>query len=533
MAQQSEPNGSLISIPSPTLPGQVIKKTIILPVRPERIAHIQYYDRTDSFLTHWGVMRYLLTPDAEYIQEAGERLREGDHPVAFPTETVYGLGADATRSTAVRGIYMAKGRPADNPLIVHVCSLEMLRSILKPSYEDDAEGLEEEDEELDPIPPIYKPLINRFWPGPLTILLPNPPDSPLAPEVTAGLPTFGARMPSSLLALLLIWSADVPVAAPSANASGKPSPTTAQHVKDDLDGRIELILDGGPCTVGVESTVVDGLCYPPAILRPGGIGIDQLKECPGWEDVVIGYKDSTHGGGSVGMSTKNGGSDAKSSEENEAPRAPGMKYRHYAPKAKVILVEYASNGQSSQEKIMARCVSSKLPVAGVLRTTKWVLPGLASHHDESTRSDFSIEYAPRRAIHSSQRQKDDYDGNDADTESSLSDSGSSCNEESDASIPDRHPEYEAKTTATADIDIFHIQHGPSSHKVTITTQFLGTTAAQVAQSLFAGLRDLDRTGVPVIFVEGIDAHHGPQAAAVMNRLRKAADVEGIEIGSIS
>ncbi|MBE3042216.1 threonylcarbamoyl-AMP synthase, partial [Candidatus Bathyarchaeota archaeon] len=236
------------------------------------------------------------------LREAARYLLESDTPVAFPTETVYGLGADARRSGAVKGIYAAKGRPSDNPLIVHVCDLQMLRELLTPAGELPAL-------EPDPIPDIYKPLIERFWPGPLTILLPSPQPARLAPEVTAGLPSFGARMPDSTLALALIKLADAPLAAPSANASTKPSPTAARHVLDDLDGRIETILDGGPCRVGVESTVVDGLCDPPVVLRPGGVSLEELRGCPGWEGAVKGYQDQSEVG-------------------KAAPRAPGMKYKH-------------------------------------------------------------------------------------------------------------------------------------------------------------------------------------------------------------
>lgn len=212
------------------------------------------------------------TPIDPALSEAAHHLRTTPIPVAFPTETVYGLGADATRSDAVKGIYTAKGRPSDNPLIVHVCDLDMLRRLLRGTDER-----KEGDE--DPIPAVYKPLIEKFWPGPLTILLPLPEPSPLAPEVSAGLPTFGARMPASPLAKSLIKLVGAPLAAPSANASTRPSPTSAQHVADDLNGRIQVILDDGEiCGVGVESTVVDGLCSPPVVLRPGGVGIEELED---------------------------------------------------------------------------------------------------------------------------------------------------------------------------------------------------------------------------------------------------------------
>ncbi|KAL1998791.1 hypothetical protein VTN02DRAFT_5558 [Thermoascus thermophilus] len=249
------------------------------PPRPTRILTVQRLSKGpeagQSLSEWWAAERSRGTPEAAAIAEAADALRTSDVPVAFPTETVYGLGADATRSTAVRGIYRAKQRPSDNPLIVHVDSLSMLRRLLHPATTPAGPV------EPDGIPPIYTPLIERFWPGPLTIILPNPPGSLLAREVTSNLPTFGVRMPSSPLARLLIHVADRPLAAPSANASTKPSPTTAQHVYHDLHGRIDLILDGGPCGVGVESTVVDGLTDPPVILRPGGIGIEELRSCPG------------------------------------------------------------------------------------------------------------------------------------------------------------------------------------------------------------------------------------------------------------
>ncbi|EEY18440.1 SUA5 [Verticillium alfalfae VaMs.102] len=219
------------------------------------------------------------------------------HPRRLPDETVYGLGADATRSAAVKGIYAAKGRPSDNPLIIHVSDLTMLRRFLAPPPPSDTpDAVVTAAAAADPIPAIYKPLLERFWPGPLTILLPLPSPSPLAPEVTAGLPTFAVRMPASPLALSLIALADTPLAGPSANASTKPSPTAARHVLDDLAGRIELILDAGPCDVGVESTVVDGLCDPPVILRPGGIALDRLRACPGWARAVKGYRDASEEG---------------------------------------------------------------------------------------------------------------------------------------------------------------------------------------------------------------------------------------------
>lgn len=246
-------------------------------------------------------------PTALYLKEAAVLLR-GNSVVAFPTETVYGLGANALCSEAVSKIYLAKSRPADNPLILHVASLRTLRNLLGPYS----------------LPSIYEPLIAKFWPGPLTILLPlDKTSTAISSLCTSGQSTFAVRMPQHPLALALLHTADVPLAAPSANTSTRPSPTTAQHVYHDLAGRIPLILDGGPCEVGLESTVADGLVSPPQILRPGGISVEQIRTITGWEHTVV------HRPG------------VKS--QDEVPRTPGMKYRHYSPTAKIFLFESTSS----------------------------------------------------------------------------------------------------------------------------------------------------------------------------------------------
>ncbi len=187
--------------------------------------------------------------------------------------------------------------------------------------------------------------------------MPNPIPSKLAPEVTAGLETFGVRMPASPLARSLIKLVGAPLAAPSANASTKPSPTTAAHVLEDLDGRIELILDGGSCPVGVESTVVDGLCDPPAVLRPGGVSIDELRKCPGWKNVEKAYKDHSETG-------------------KAAPRAPGMKYKHYSPRAQVVL--YEATRPSLHKGVDQQALELKddnSNIVGVIRTRYWQMGG--------------------------------------------------------------------------------------------------------------------------------------------------------------
>lgn len=235
----------------------------------------------------------------EKLSEAVDILRK-DGLVAFPTETVYGLGANALSETAVKKIFMAKGRPSDNPLIVHISSMEMLEKLLYP----------------DNLPPVYYDLCQKYWPGPLTILVPKPKGIPDC--VTASQETVAIRMPAHPIARKLIEACGFPLAAPSANTSGRPSPTLAQHVFDDLNDRIPLILDGGVCQSGVESTVLDGLRSPPAILRPGGITFEMIQ--PFLSNVLVYKRDFVDSG------------------MEQAPTTPGMKYRHYTPDAQVILI---------------------------------------------------------------------------------------------------------------------------------------------------------------------------------------------------
>ncbi|KAF3906052.1 hypothetical protein ABW21_db0207159 [Orbilia brochopaga] len=290
--------------------------------------------------------KFTTTPSSQTgkaILYAAEKLKSSSIPVAFPTETVYGLGADATRDDPVKNIFAAKGRPTDNPLIVHVASLKQLRDLLKPADAPEDATFE--------IPAIYMVLINMFWPGPLTILLPLPAKSKLSPFVYSTQVTVGVRMPAHPVALALALMANTPIAAPSANKSGLPSPTTAKHVAEDLYKRVELILDGGPCTVGVESTVVDGLSNPPAILRPGGVSLEQLRACPGWENVVVHKEDPS---------------------TVVAPRAPGMKYKHYSPSCGVRLY-LPDTDKPSIRDLKATAFGSTVKVVrmGVLRTRQW------------------------------------------------------------------------------------------------------------------------------------------------------------------
>ncbi|MEM3420658.1 MAG: L-threonylcarbamoyladenylate synthase [Candidatus Hadarchaeum sp.] len=238
-------------------------------------------------------------PDLNDVWVAARFLREGGL-VAFPTETVYGLGANALDEAAVLRIFQVKNRPTDNPLIVHIAN------------KDDVNVLAER------VPDIAERLIDIFWPGPLTLLLPK---SELVPAVTtAGLATVAVRMPSHPIAQALIKEADVPVAAPSANLAGKPSPTSAKHVLDDFFNKIEVVIDGGEVGYGVESTVLDVTVDPPVVLRPGPITVGELRQILGRVEVHPIAK-------------------AEMPAEAAIAKAPGMKYRHYAPKAELVLVE--------------------------------------------------------------------------------------------------------------------------------------------------------------------------------------------------
>lgn len=267
----------------------------------------------------------------EQIEEAGRLLAEGG-VVAFPTETVYGLGADARNTAAVEAVFAAKGRPSDNPLIVHIADMGQL------------DGLVTEVNET------ARRLMEAFWPGPLTLVLPVA-QGAVSPRVTAGLSTVGVRMPAHDIALRLIAAANCPVAAPSANRSGRPSPTLASHVGEDLDGRIDGIVDGGPTGVGLESTVAEvGRDGVVTVLRPGGITIEQLARY-----VACVRLDAA-------LQQAGGGTDIPA-----APRAPGMKYAHYAPQGAMRIVSGAAP-EAVAAKIQAEldAAAQRGEVTGVL-----------------------------------------------------------------------------------------------------------------------------------------------------------------------
>ena len=239
----------------------------------------------------------ILKPDAAALDEAAARIRAGEL-VGIPTETVYGLGADALDAEAARAVFEAKGRPGDNPLIVHIARIERLAPLIS----------------AEPSPQACR-LMETCWPGPLTLIFPKSDLVPL--RTTGGLDTVAVRMPAHPVARELIERSGRPIAAPSGNRSGRPSPTSAQHMFEDMSGRIPLILDGGPCGVGVESTVLDVTGPVPRVLRPGGVSPERVAEICGAcevDDAVL-----------------------RPLGENERPRSPGMKYRHYAPEGELTI----------------------------------------------------------------------------------------------------------------------------------------------------------------------------------------------------
>lgn len=246
----------------------------------------------------------------EELAEAAAVLKSGGL-VAFPTETVYGLGGNALDEDAARKIYAAKGRPSDNPLIAHISCAAELAPLVRE------------------IPEAGRKLMEAFWPGPLTMIFPKSSKVPYG--TTGGLDTVAVRMPNDPVASRLIALAGVPVAAPSANTSGRPSPTTADHVWQDMNGRIDMIIDGGPVGIGVESTIVDVSSPVPSVLRPGAITMEMLREVLGEvavDPAILGPM-----------------------KEDVKPKAPGMKYRHYAPKAELTLVETTGPVESMVEKV--------------------------------------------------------------------------------------------------------------------------------------------------------------------------------------
>jgi len=267
-------------------------------------------------------------PQISKIKQAARLIRQGNL-VAFPTETVYGLGANALSHPAVKKIFTAKGRPSDNPLIIHIYDKNDIYLLAKD------------------IPKITEKIIRRFWPGPLTIVLKK---SQIVPKITTGgLNTVAIRMPKNKIVNLLLREAGVPIAAPSANFAGKPSPTLARHVYDDLKDRIDLIIDGGQTSIGIESTVIDLSRKRPMLLRPGGATLEEIQKTIGRIDVHPFLK---------------------SGKLNSVSRSPGMKYRHYSPAAKLILIEGTKQNVNKKISQLIKAYKKQRKRVGVMTIDK-------------------------------------------------------------------------------------------------------------------------------------------------------------------
>ena len=294
-----------------------------------------------------SVMETEIEEKKELLMEAGAVLKRGGL-VAFPTETVYGLGGDALNPASSKKIYAAKGRPSDNPLIIHIAEMEALQKIVTEVSEE------------------AKRLAAAFWPGPLTMVM-NKSDA-VPDETSGGLKTVAVRMPSHKVALSLIAHAGGYVAAPSANISGKPSPTVAKYVMEDMDGRIDMVIDGGEGDIGLESTIVDMTVSPPQILRPGFITREMLEQVLGDVSVDRTILDNSSG---------------------EKPKAPGMKYRHYAPKGELTVVmgeQEAVVSYINEEADKAMAMGRKVGVIGsqeaVHKYKATVVKNIGSRTDE-------------------------------------------------------------------------------------------------------------------------------------------------------
>ena len=372
----------------------------------------------------------------EELKEAAGILRSGGL-VAFPTETVYGLGGNALDEDAARKIYAAKGRPSDNPLIAHVSCVEEVAPLVKE------------------IPEAGRKLMEAFWPGPLTMIFPKSEKVPYG--TTGGLDTVAIRMPDDPVANRLIALAGVPVAAPSANTSGRPSPTTADHVWQDMNGRIEMIIDGGPVGIGVESTIVDVSSAVPSVLRPGAITMEMLAEVLGEVSVdpaILGPLSA-----------------------DVRPKAPGMKYKHYAPKADLTLVE---PGTGTERESGAEQVTGAEQKTGADRNTG---------ADPETGLDETQLQAMIRKVRELSREK---------IEAGYK-VGVICTDESRGCYTDG----EVRSIGAR------------------------KSQASVAHNLYALLREFDDLGVDYIFSESFPKDHLGQA--IMNRLSKAAGYKIVKV----
>lgn len=384
----------------------------------------------------------------EELKEAASILRSGGL-VAFPTETVYGLGGNALDEDAARKIYAAKGRPSDNPLIAHVSCVEEVEPLVKE------------------IPEAGRKLMEAFWPGPLTMIFPKSEKVPYG--TTGGLDTVAIRMPDDPVANQLIALAGVPVAAPSANTSGRPSPTTADHVWQDMNGRIEMIIDGGPVGIGVESTIVDVSSAVPAVLRPGAITMEMLAEVLGEVSVdpaILGPLSA-----------------------DVRPKAPGMKYKHYAPKADLTLVE---PGTGADRESRAEQVTGAEQKNGA---------GQKTGAEQKTGADRNTGADPETGLDETQLQ---------------------------AMICKVRELSREKIEAGYKVGVICTDESRGCY-TDGEVRSIGARKSQasVAHNLYALLREFDDLGVDYIFSESFPKDHLGQA--IMNRLSKAAGYKIVKV----
>jgi L-threonylcarbamoyladenylate synthase len=402
--------------------------------------------------------------DEKVFEKAGNIIRGGGL-VAFPTETVYGLGGNALDPGASRKIYAAKGRPSDNPLILHISEEKELLPLVMD------------------VPETARKLMKAFWPGPMTLVFRK---SPLVPyETTGGLDTAAIRMPSHEAARRLIKAAGVPVAAPSANTSGKPSPTAAEHVLHDMDGRIDMILDGGEVQIGLESTIIDVTGDEVVVLRPGYIGIDRIREVAGGGSIdpaIIGKPDPSL-----------------------RPKAPGMKYRHYAPKADITIVRAV--GRTAATDGIGEADSSEAD------------PGKAdSSKADPGKADLSDAEAGRMKpgeVRQDARRP----------EAAVTDSGTAVQKVAARirALAEEKASQGYRTRILCAEEHAHMY--PSAYVRTV-----GELAHEetIAHNLYKCLRDFDAEGVDFVFSEAFG--DDDLGSAIMNRLTKAAGYHIIDVG---
>ena len=396
----------------------------------------------------------------EELKEAAGILRSGGL-VAFPTETVYGLGGNALDEDAARKIYAAKGRPSDNPLIAHVSCVEEVAPLVKE------------------IPEAGRKLMEAFWPGPLTMIFPKSEKVPYG--TTGGLDTVAIRMPDDPVANRLIALAGVPVAAPSANTSGRPSPTTADHVWQDMNGRIEMIIDGGPVGIGVESTIVDVSSAVPAVLRPGAITMEMLAEVLGEVSVdpaILGPLSA-----------------------DVRPKAPGMKYKHYAPKADLTLVEPGTGADRESGAEQVTGAEQKTGSGQKIGAEQKTGSGQKTGAEQKNGADRNTGADPETGLDETQLQ---------------------------AMIRKVRELSREKIEAGYKVGVICTDESRGCY-TDGEVRSIGARKSQasVAHNLYALLREFDDLGVDYIFSESFPKDHLGQA--IMNRLSKAAGYKIVKV----